>query len=366
MLRPNWGRKSGGGTVSEVSAISLRSPPAQNARSPAPVSTATLALSSALNRRMAPNSPSRTALLSALRASAGRSSARRRPARPRSGPGHSLLFLLPTSSEDGEHRPLSTCAPTEIGSAVTTPGAGAWIVCSIFIASMARTARPPGHGRRPRPHAHDGSRHGASSDPACAGPTGRGTSTSAITLWPSTLSTYAVPSRAGHVHHRRTARDTRSTCTVVAVDSSRHRRGDRFPVDRGHQAVAVEAVGHLDRPAVLVGGRLRRARVVTEPGRQACQHRACCRGRPGRPAPPRARGAARAASPRTGRVVAGMALEVAGVDRPGGELAERRIATSRSRLVTTPCSLARTARRQHPPRVVAGGPYPMTLASIES
>ena len=72
MLRPNWGRKSGGGTVRATSAISFRSPPAQNARSPAPVSTSTLAPSSSLNRRTPANRPSRTALLSALRAS-GRS-----------------------------------------------------------------------------------------------------------------------------------------------------------------------------------------------------------------------------------------------------------------------------------------------------
>ena len=69
ILRPNWGRKSGGGTVSELSAISFRSPPAQNARSPAPVRTSTLAVSSALNRRTPANRPSRTAWLRALRAS---------------------------------------------------------------------------------------------------------------------------------------------------------------------------------------------------------------------------------------------------------------------------------------------------------
>ncbi len=72
MLRPNCGRKSGGATSSAVSAISLRSPPAQNAFSPAPVSTSTAAESSASNRRMPSHSPSRTALFSALRAS-GRS-----------------------------------------------------------------------------------------------------------------------------------------------------------------------------------------------------------------------------------------------------------------------------------------------------
>src|SRR5450755_2410319 len=71
-LRPNCGRKSGGGTVRDLSAISLRSPPAQKARSPAPVSTSTFAVSSALNRRTPANRPSRTAWLSALRAS-GRS-----------------------------------------------------------------------------------------------------------------------------------------------------------------------------------------------------------------------------------------------------------------------------------------------------
>src|SRR5207244_1367323 len=64
--------KSGGGTVSAVSAISFRSPPAQNALSPAPVSTRTLAVSSSLKRRTPSYSPSRTAALSALRAS-GRS-----------------------------------------------------------------------------------------------------------------------------------------------------------------------------------------------------------------------------------------------------------------------------------------------------
>ena len=72
MLRPNWGTKSGGGTVSAVAAISFRSAPAQNAFSPAPVSTSTLALSSSLNRRAPAKRPSRTAAFSALRAS-GRS-----------------------------------------------------------------------------------------------------------------------------------------------------------------------------------------------------------------------------------------------------------------------------------------------------
>ncbi len=68
-VRPNCGTKSGGGTVSPVSAISLRSPPAQNALSPAPVSTRTRASSSALNRSTPASRPSRTALFSALRAS---------------------------------------------------------------------------------------------------------------------------------------------------------------------------------------------------------------------------------------------------------------------------------------------------------
>jgi hypothetical protein len=72
MLRPNWGTKSGGGTVSAVSAISFRSPPAQNAFSPAPVSTRTFAVSSSLKRRTPAYRPVRTAALSALRAS-GRS-----------------------------------------------------------------------------------------------------------------------------------------------------------------------------------------------------------------------------------------------------------------------------------------------------
>jgi len=72
MLRPNWGTKSSGGTVSAVSAISFRSPPAQNAFSPAPVSTSTLALSSELNRRAPAKRPSLAAAFSALRAS-GRS-----------------------------------------------------------------------------------------------------------------------------------------------------------------------------------------------------------------------------------------------------------------------------------------------------
>jgi len=68
MFRPNWGRKSSGGTVSAVSAISFRSPPAQNALSPAPVSTSTLAPESSLKRRAPANRPSRTAAFSALRA----------------------------------------------------------------------------------------------------------------------------------------------------------------------------------------------------------------------------------------------------------------------------------------------------------
>jgi hypothetical protein len=72
MLRPNWGTNSGGGTVSATSAISFRSPPAQNAFSPAPVSTRTLAVSSSLKRRTPAYRPARTAVLSALRAS-GRS-----------------------------------------------------------------------------------------------------------------------------------------------------------------------------------------------------------------------------------------------------------------------------------------------------
>src|SRR3954471_18122278 len=72
MLRPNCGRKSGGGISSAVVAISARSPPAQKALSPAPVSTSTAAASSALNRRTPSQSPARTAADSALRAS-GRS-----------------------------------------------------------------------------------------------------------------------------------------------------------------------------------------------------------------------------------------------------------------------------------------------------
>ena len=72
MFRPNWGTKSGGGTVSATSAISFRSAPAQNALSPAPVSTSTLALSSVLKRRTPAYRPSLAAALSALRAS-GRS-----------------------------------------------------------------------------------------------------------------------------------------------------------------------------------------------------------------------------------------------------------------------------------------------------
>ena len=63
---------------SAASAISLRSPPAQNALSPAPVSTSTGAPSSALNRRTPSNSPARTAAFSALRASGRSMSATRR------------------------------------------------------------------------------------------------------------------------------------------------------------------------------------------------------------------------------------------------------------------------------------------------
>jgi hypothetical protein len=72
MLRPNWGMKSGGDTVNSSWAISLRSPPAQKAFSPAPVRTSTRACASSLNRRTPSHSASRTAALSALRAS-GRS-----------------------------------------------------------------------------------------------------------------------------------------------------------------------------------------------------------------------------------------------------------------------------------------------------
>src|SRR5271170_3709801 len=61
--------KSGGGTCSPACAISLRSAPAQNAISPAPVRTSTLAVSSSLNRRMPSKSPDITAALRALRAS---------------------------------------------------------------------------------------------------------------------------------------------------------------------------------------------------------------------------------------------------------------------------------------------------------
>src|SRR3954452_16579434 len=69
MLRPNCGRKSTGTSVSDVSAISFRSPPALKALSPAPVSTRTLAVSSSTKRRAPSQRPSRTALLNALRAS---------------------------------------------------------------------------------------------------------------------------------------------------------------------------------------------------------------------------------------------------------------------------------------------------------
>ena len=114
MLRPNWGRKSGGGTSSAVSAISFRSPPAQNARSPAPVSTSTLASSSALNRRTPANSPSRTARLSALRASGRSMVSQATPLRssyrttsggasvPASVSSH-LFLLVAFVFEDGQH-----------------------------------------------------------------------------------------------------------------------------------------------------------------------------------------------------------------------------------------------------------------------
>src|SRR4030095_4039425 len=61
------GRKFRGKVPSLRDAISLRSAPAQNAFSPAPVRIATRALSSLANRSQAAANPSRTALLIALR-----------------------------------------------------------------------------------------------------------------------------------------------------------------------------------------------------------------------------------------------------------------------------------------------------------
>src|SRR5580704_12633556 len=101
MLRPNWGTKSTGGTVSAVSAISLRSPPAQNARSPAPVSTSTLADSSSLNRRTPLNNPSRTGLLSALRASGRSMVSQATPLVTSYRTGSVMVVLL---LDHGEHR----------------------------------------------------------------------------------------------------------------------------------------------------------------------------------------------------------------------------------------------------------------------
>src|ERR1700733_4707996 len=57
---------SGGGTRSEVLAISFRSPPEQKAWSPAPVNTTTRASGSALNLSNAARSPSLTGRLMAL------------------------------------------------------------------------------------------------------------------------------------------------------------------------------------------------------------------------------------------------------------------------------------------------------------
>ena len=96
MLRPNWGTKSGGGTVSAVSAISFRSPPAQNALSPAPVSTRTLAVLSPLKRRTPAYRPARTAALSALRASG----------REMSEPGDAALDPVADRLRHSNHHPL--------------------------------------------------------------------------------------------------------------------------------------------------------------------------------------------------------------------------------------------------------------------
>src|ERR1700760_1690827 len=103
MFRPNWGRKSGGGISSAVLAISLRSPPAQNARSPAPVRTRTAALSSALNRRTPANRPSRTAWLRALRASGRSMVSQATPSRTSyRTTSASVICVLSLVVEDGE------------------------------------------------------------------------------------------------------------------------------------------------------------------------------------------------------------------------------------------------------------------------
>src|ERR1700760_1457711 len=108
MFRPNWGRKSGGGISSAVLAISLRSPPAQNARSPAPVRTRTAALSSALNRRTPANRPSRTAWLRALRASGRSMVSQATPSRTSYRTTSASVICIPLVLslvvEDGEHR----------------------------------------------------------------------------------------------------------------------------------------------------------------------------------------------------------------------------------------------------------------------
>ena len=69
MASPRVGMKPRGGTARPVALASFRSIPAQKARSPAPVSIATLADSSSSKRFQAANRPARTSALIALRLS---------------------------------------------------------------------------------------------------------------------------------------------------------------------------------------------------------------------------------------------------------------------------------------------------------
>ncbi len=143
MLRPKIGRKSGPGTSSAVAAISFRSPPAQNAWSPAPVSTSTRASSSALKRCVA-----------AHRLLAHRQAQGVAGLGPVDGdPGHRAVELVGDAQPRARPPPLRRARrraqrrcrpgrPRPPGPPPPCRRAGARIVCSIFIASNATSGVP--------------------------------------------------------------------------------------------------------------------------------------------------------------------------------------------------------------------------------
>src|SRR6201999_1331759 len=112
---------------------------AQNARSPAPVSTSTAAVSSVLNRRTPASRPSRTALLSALRASGRLMVSQATPFTTSYRTGSLIGFLL-DDSEHGAAVHLRAGGNAQLGDGPGRGGAD----------DVLHLHRLEGHERRPR------------------------------------------------------------------------------------------------------------------------------------------------------------------------------------------------------------------------